>query len=53
MKQNKRVRARQNKKAHQAMQKSKNNRVDNVDRLVDKLYQSKNKNDGKKSKLYD
>lgn len=41
MKQNKRVRARQNKKAHQAMQKSKNNRVDNVDRLVDKLYQSK------------
>ena len=50
----KRLRQKENKKINKKLREAKNNQVDDVDRLVDKLYQSKSrKEENKKAKWYD
>ncbi len=52
-KQAKRQRLKENRKINKMLQESKNDQSDDVDRLVDKLYQSKSKKENKKAKWYE
>ncbi len=54
LKQAKRLRLKENRKINKKLKEAKNNQVDDVDRLVDKLYQSKSKKEeNKKAKWYE